>query len=195
MTRPTLAHVHGFPGSVVIVAGAALVGCAEAPPPALAAQPPPVASSRERSPADEEMLALSRSEDEIDRLFPEPQRRLGGTKRGPTQDDASNRRDAPAKEAPTDLAPAGAGVASDGCSTACKALGSMASSADRLCRLAGENDGRCDDARARVRGAAARVKSSCPSCVVAAAPPPAVAPGMQAPPAGPAPGMPGSTKP
>ncbi len=50
------------------------------------------------------------------------------------------------------------------CSIACRALASMASSADRLCHLAGENDGRCDDARNRVRGATARVKTACPGC-------------------------------
>jgi hypothetical protein len=44
----------------------------------------------------------------------------------------------------------------------------MQSSAEHLCKLAGEGDGRCEDARGRVRGASARVRSVCPSCTTGA---------------------------
>jgi hypothetical protein len=172
-----------------------LAACAAAPPqqPATAAAeaPPPAAAyAREPSPVDAEMVAIGRAEQEIDRLFPEATKREGTRKAGPQMD-------AP-KKAPADLEAANkearaTGASGDACALACKALASMASSADRLCRLAGENDGRCDDARARVRGATSRVKSTCPSCNVTmtpAAPTPAPA---KARPVGPAPGMPGSS--
>ncbi len=48
--------------------------------------------------------------------------------------------------------------------TACRALSSMRRSADHLCSLAGERDGRCEDARARVTGATSRVSAQCPAC-------------------------------
>ncbi len=46
----------------------------------------------------------------------------------------------------------------DTCSIACTALASMRRSADFLCRLAGPEDGRCAQARARVESARARVE-------------------------------------
>jgi hypothetical protein len=133
------------------------------------------------------MLAIGRAEQEIDRVFPENAKKAGARKAGPAQEEAN--------KAPADARPSAkdVGGAADACAVACKALQSMASSADRLCRLSGENDGRCDDARARVRGAMSRVKSSCPSCTVTMTPAaPTPAPAKEGPPAGPAPGMPGS---
>jgi hypothetical protein len=131
------------------------------------------------------MLAIGRAEQEIDRVFPENKKKEGLRRAGPQEE---------ANKGPADAKPEkDVGGAADSCSVACKALASMASSADRLCRLSGENDGRCDDARARVRGAMSRVKSACPSCTVTMTPASATpAPAKGGPPAGPAPGMPGS---
>jgi hypothetical protein len=60
---------------------------------------------------------------------------------------------------------AGAPAASGSpCLTACAALASMERAADHLCTLAGAGDARCADARARVKGATARVRTTCPAC-------------------------------
>ncbi len=52
----------------------------------------------------------------------------------------------------------------DRCSLACRALGSMQRSAERLCELTGSVDDRCVDVRARVSRATARVTRACPAC-------------------------------
>jgi len=147
MTRPLLA--------ASLLAPLWLAACAAPPPPATSPEAPPpglFSGARETSPADTEMLALGHAEEEIDRLFAHRNAPAGRPKStGPTPtDDAAEK---PAEPA-----------AGDPCAVACRALASMASSADRLCRLAGENDGRCDDARSRVRAATGRVKSACPGC-------------------------------
>jgi hypothetical protein len=142
-----------------------LAACAEAPPPV----GPPMASSAPAEPRafepgakapmtepDAEMMALSRAEDEIDKLFP-----AASKGRSPKKGDAKPIDKGPAKDAKEEAQ--GLSTA-DPCATACRALASMASSADHLCKLAGETDGRCEDARGRVRGATTRVKSACPSC-------------------------------
>jgi hypothetical protein len=53
------------------------------------------------------------------------------------------------------------------CAQMCKALASMQRATDHLCTLAGEDlDGkkRCDEARARVDSAEAKLKASCGGC-------------------------------
>jgi hypothetical protein len=177
-----------------------LAACAEAPPPAAPAQPPPPgvfdkSVPREISPVDQEMLSIARSEEEIDRLFPEARPPVGPRKGGkgapPPADTGKTAVDKPGATAEP-RAPA----SGDACTVACKALASMVSSAERLCRLAGDNDGRCDDARARVNGARARVKASCPACNASPAPMAPSGPSKGTPvpaPSGPAPGMPGSS--
>jgi hypothetical protein len=197
MPRPLLPAA-----ALMLLAPFALAACAEAPPPAAApAQPPPgvfvAGTPREISPVDHEMLAIGQAEEQIDRLFPGADAPNSLRKAGPGVPPPPP--PPPARPADRDASkdePRAAGLAATGdpCAVACKALASMVSSAERLCHLAGENDGRCDDARARVRGASARVKSSCPGCAVPTAP--AAAPrGTPAPeaPKGPAPGMPGSS--
>jgi hypothetical protein len=52
----------------------------------------------------------------------------------------------------------------DPCVTACRALGSMSRSADHICDLAGQGDGRCENARSRVERATDRVRAQCPGC-------------------------------
>lgn len=52
----------------------------------------------------------------------------------------------------------------DACSTACSALSSMERATSHLCRLAGESDRRCEEAKARVQIATSRVRASCPAC-------------------------------
>jgi hypothetical protein len=187
--------------TLALVVPFSLAACADAPPqPAASPEPPPpgafaVGQARAVSPIDGEMLALGRAEEEIDRAFPAPQAPAGPRKAGktaPADRDGDGKPDQlNSKEAPSPMA-----GGEDRCATACKALSSMASSAERLCKLAGETDGRCEDAQARVRGATGRVKSSCPGCsVTIAAPPPAPLPAKGTPPPGPAPGMPGSSIP
>jgi hypothetical protein len=50
------------------------------------------------------------------------------------------------------------------CDAACQALASMQRAAAYLCRLAGQQDPRCERAAARVRTASDRVATSCGSC-------------------------------
>src|SRR5271170_5293992 len=150
-----------------------LGACAAAPPPAAPAEPPSpnsftLGQPHEQTPADGEMVAIGRAEAEIDRLFPEASAPMAGPRKSgapprlaPPQPDADGQADKKKEEKPTSPTPASAG---DRCATACKALASMTASADHLCQLTGEGDGRCDDARARVRGAGARVRSACPGC-------------------------------
>jgi hypothetical protein len=69
-----------------------------------------------------------------------------------------------AQQAATPSAAIGGGPAADRCAIACHALASMARATESLCELRGADDARCLDARARVEGAAARVRSACPAC-------------------------------
>lgn len=158
MIRPLLALAAPL-------AALALAACAAAPPPPAASpEPPPpgmFGQPRERSPADDEMLALGKAEEEIDRLVAHRDA-PGRAKAGPATNDEPAKPQAPSP-APMAPAPMAEGT-SDCCAVACRALASMASAAERLCRLAGETDGRCDDARSRVRGATARVGAACPQC-------------------------------
>jgi hypothetical protein len=156
-----------------------LGACAAAPPPAAPAEPPSPSAftlgpPHEQTPADAEMVAIGRAEAEIDRLFPggsalgEAPRKSGAPPRhAPPEPDTDGQADKPAekkKESEEKPAFSGPARAGDRCAIACKALASMAASADHLCQLTGEGDGRCDDARARVRGASARVRSACQGC-------------------------------
>ncbi len=155
--------LRAVPVSLALLASIPLAGCAAAPPPAAAPEPPPAMyldpGPKQTSPVDAEMLKIASAEDQIDRLFPH----AGG--------DRSNQKSAGTK-APAEESRQAASATSgeEACSIACKALASMKSSADQLCKLSGEGDGRCDDARARVRGATSRVKSVCPACAAAVTP-------------------------
>lgn len=51
-----------------------------------------------------------------------------------------------------------------GCELACRALGSMTRSTDRLCALTSAQDARCQAARERTRAASERVQKSCGAC-------------------------------
>jgi hypothetical protein len=131
--------------------------CAAAPPPLSppgeGPPPPSLWGDKGANELDKEMLALARAEDEIDKVFPHAGKERAGLK---------GRDGMKAEE------PKAAADAPDPCAVACKALASMTKSADHLCALAGEGDGRCEDARGRVRGAATRVRSVCPGCAAAA---------------------------
>lgn len=170
-TARARASVLGASAARALLAIAAVLvasACAEAPPPMTTAQPaeaPPSlfgGAGRGTSPVDEQMLAIARAEDEIDKLFPH-----AGKSAEPGKKAGASRADKPAdmkKGAPSkDDAPLSAN-APDSCAVACRALESMRTSADHLCKLAGEGDGRCEDARGRVRGATTRVRSVCPEC-------------------------------
>jgi hypothetical protein len=106
-----------------------------------------------------EMLKIATAEEQIDRLFPHAGESAKGA--GPHKK--------PAEQKDDKAAPASNG-AEDPCAVACRALASMRSSADHLCQLSGDGDGRCDDARARVRGATQRVRAVCPACSAATQP-------------------------
>jgi hypothetical protein len=146
---------------LLALAALSFTACAaDAPPPAAPAVPVPSSFTLEPrsgvlSDVDAEMMKIARSEEDIDRVFPR------------SREEKETRR-APADAPKADSVPASGG---DPCSTACSALVSMRSSAEHLCKLAGETDGRCDDARGRVRGASSRVRSACPACSAAAAEP------------------------
>ena len=151
--------------ALALLAAISFAACAaDQPPPAAPSAAVPSSFMLEPrsgalSDVDSEMIKIARAEEDIDRLFPQ----AGGSRaarRGPA-DAPAKPADAPAKK---DEAPA----SGDPCSTACSALASMRSSAEHLCKLAGETDGRCDDARVRVRGASSRVRSACPACSAAA---------------------------
>jgi hypothetical protein len=166
-----------------------LGACAAAPPPAAPAEPPSptsftLGSPHEQTPADGEMVAIGRAEAEIDRLFPEvtsevtvrggaPRKNGAPAQHAPPQADADGKADKLAEKKEEEKpASSGPAITGDRCAIACKALASMSASADHLCQLTGEGDGRCDDARARVRGASARVRSACPACGASTPPPP-----------------------
>jgi hypothetical protein len=53
-------------------------------------------------------------------------------------------------------------LATDRCTVICKALASMRHAASELCELT--DDGRCDDAKARLAKAETRAKEACPTC-------------------------------
>lgn len=57
-------------------------------------------------------------------------------------------------------------AAGNDCAQMCKALTSMTNATDRLCELAKENGDskRCDDAKQKLDGAKAKVKSTCGGC-------------------------------
>lgn len=138
-----------------------------------AAAPPPATPSASAAPAeampsrfvldgakgvnevDGEMIVIAKAEEEIDRLFPNADK---------SKASAPSKKAAPADQPAKEDAQGLSGGAAGACATACKALASMQSSADHLCKLAGEADGRCEDARGRVRGASARVHRVCPAC-------------------------------
>jgi hypothetical protein len=156
------------PALLTLAAALALTACAAAPPPAApsvlssepAAAPAPAGSGapsfqlepKGSSPVDGEMMAIAKAEEEIDRLFPAAAAAAG---KAPAR--GKKVPDAPAKEEQQQSG-------GDGCATACRSLASMTRSADHLCQMAGETDGRCEDARARVAGARGRVKAACPGC-------------------------------
>jgi hypothetical protein len=103
------------------------------------------------------MLAMGKAEEEIDRALPGAGRETA-RKGAPSQGADAKKGD----KAPSMGEPSATPGDGDGCATACRALASMKRSAEHLCSLAG--DGRCEDARGRVRGASARVHAACPTC-------------------------------
>jgi len=90
----------------------------------------------------------------------EPQLKL---KHGP--DETAPDKPSPAMEPPDQGADGAEELSSgDRCAIACRALGSMQRSADRLCSLTGEEDDRCESVRQRVERARELVYRVCSSC-------------------------------
>jgi hypothetical protein len=149
-----------------------LAACSAAPPPEAPPapmEPPPNlfgVTGKGTSPVDEQMLTLIKAEDEIDKLFPHAEKKapLGR----PRKPGAAPNDKVLEQKAMDDKQAEPLSDQASSCSVACRALQSMQTSADHLCKLTGEGDGRCDDARGRVRGATARVRSVCPACAAAA---------------------------
>ena len=166
-----------------------LVACAAAPPPAASPEAPPppgfyAAGPREPSPVDHEMVAIGHAEEEIDRLFPEGANAPDGPLWAGAPGKAAPRSPYHARQAHLGLTartaatersrarplPGGASRAIAARSPA-RRWRRWSPAAERLCQLSGENDGRCDDARARVRGAgAARSGRPARECTVSTAP-------------------------
>lgn len=149
---------------LVLFASLTLAACAAAPPPMAvsAAEAPPslFGPGKGTSPVDQQMLAIAKAEDEIDKLFPNAGKPPSFTRRKAADADAAK----PKEPQGGEVKDAEKLATPDACSIACRALDSMKSSADHLCKLAGEGDGRCEDARGRVRGASTRVRAVCPEC-------------------------------
>jgi len=55
-------------------------------------------------------------------------------------------------------------LSTDNCGIACKALASMKRATEHLCELSGDDPGSCDDAKARLDRATARVREVCGEC-------------------------------
>jgi hypothetical protein len=107
--------------------------------------------------AEEQLLALGLDEQGLDEK---------------SQVSSGDDADAGEGVAPPEAAPVGGATAPrrmassprDRCDIACRALGSMRRSADRLCQLTSEDDERCGNVRGRVERATTIVESVCPDC-------------------------------
>jgi hypothetical protein len=145
-------------GSLAIVALVALGGCAAAPRAPMSAPEAPSAPAPSAvatpTTAEDAAAELDRAEAELSRAFGEGSEKeslAGGVGHGAEVQSAD-------RAAEPKLAEGGA------CDIACRALGSMQRAATHLCELAGDGDGRCASAKARVDGARERVHASCPAC-------------------------------
>ena len=151
-------------GRCFLVASLALVtACGSADPPMMAPASPPVAR-RVASPADD--LSPSERDAHIaDALW---QLRQAEEKIIDTAEKKKELRPhagKPAADAPADASKSEESTSSaPPCDVACSALASMQRSAGFICKLAGDGDARCADARGRVRAAEARVTATCGAC-------------------------------
>jgi hypothetical protein len=107
------------------------------------------------------------------RAFDAAERSLGGSfaleERGRADVDAEEAEamDKTGTPSPSQQPPAGStSLAADHCPRACRALGSMRRSAERLCELTGRNDPRCHNVEQRFDRARDTVRRSCPACAL-----------------------------
>lgn len=151
------------------------VACGGASPEAKVADAPPAATP------DEAQRQLDQAEAELDRVVARGPTGLAGDGRpldGPAQPTSThptlhpNGQPAePVAQRPAPPEPAAPAAGADakraeasGCELACRALGSMTRSTDRLCALTSASDARCQAARERTRAASERVQKSCGAC-------------------------------
>lgn len=140
----------------------ALAGCGaaqEAPAAPASKAPMEPAAYAEATPTagttEDPLAELDRAEAELDSA-------LGGGSGFAQPPGATPPPAQPLKETSPDAAAAQS--SGDPCATACHALASMGRAADHLCGLSGEDDTRCEGARARVKNATDRVHAQCPAC-------------------------------
>jgi hypothetical protein len=116
---------------------------ASSPPPAqVAAEPPPFRTVEE----------AERALRDADRELSEAAARPEDTAKSPPTGIAESRNERKtAEQERREVHP------SSPCETSCRALASMKRAADAICRMAGEGDARCGDARKKVEASTARV--------------------------------------
>ncbi|HZF56146.1 MAG TPA: hypothetical protein VE093_46345 [Polyangiaceae bacterium] len=162
MQSPHQRLLCALPAAVAIVL---FLGCGGGEP----AMKTPAGGSAEPATVPEALADLDRAEAELASAIGSP------TFAAPPGDTAgqSTRDASPTTSAPPPPASPQAGGAEqtdstmpqpDPCVTACRALASMSRSAEHVCGLAGEGDGRCESARSRVQRATDRVRAQCPGC-------------------------------
>jgi hypothetical protein len=138
---------------------AACGGAAEAP-----AQSPKAGPSDESAqPAKDVTVSGPATVEEAQLLIARAREELGGA---PGADAAPRDKPAPAPAPPprTEPSPAPPKTADeDRCASSCRALGSMRRAVDALCRMTGDDDARCTDARKTLRESTTRVAACrCP---------------------------------
>ena len=132
--------------------GACIAGCAAgatagAPP---ATAEPAAESGREPASIEEAQAQLARARAALGGwAAPEGSSHLDSTSKGPAEERKL--------EQPTTPSTGDLRDASGGCMTACRAVGSMKRAVDAICRMAGEADPRCTDARKTLADSAGRV--------------------------------------
>ena len=134
--------------SIGIVAAAALAACGgagDAKAPAKAAEP--MAPVREPTSIEEAQEQIARARDEV---------ALGEAKKADADKDsmkpgaATSGTTTPREESPRT-------AAADSCSQSCRALSSMRRAVTALCRMTGEEDARCSDAKKTLSDSESRV--------------------------------------
>lgn len=152
----------GLVGLVAVGAAALLVGCASPKLAAPESPEEPVPDSVERD--DGTVNRVDDAARELERAEREVWAALDSAAATPPPAGAGEAQPGTEEAAPvTPLRTTQAGD-SGRCALACRALASMARSAERLCALTGDEDGRCHRAERRVAHASTRVKSACVAC-------------------------------
>ncbi|HEY8087975.1 MAG TPA: hypothetical protein VIF09_09020 [Polyangiaceae bacterium] len=137
-----------LPGLVsVCVAGCAASATGGASP---TTAEPAAESAREPASIEEAQAQLARARADLGGwVAPDGKSRLDSTSKEPAEERKL--------EQPTSPATGDFRDAAGGCATACRAMGSMKRAVDAICRMAGEADPRCTEARKTLTDSAGRV--------------------------------------